>query len=114
MVPKAEADPSASTVGAKHLSMNLTRSKFEQLTDPLLNRTKQPCKDCLKDAGLKQSEISEVLLVGGMTRMPKVREQGKEADVNEDFKNERKQGNGNQAELDMLAHRMDLVLTQLH
>ncbi len=58
--------------GAKHLSMTVTRSKFEQLTDGLLNRTRQPCKDCLKDAGLAQSEITEVLLVGGMTRMPKV------------------------------------------
>lgn len=58
--------------GAKHLSMTLTRSKFEQLTDGLLNRTRQPCKDCLKDAGISQSEVTEVLLVGGMTRMPKV------------------------------------------
>ena len=51
--------------------MTLTRGKFEQLTDPLLNRTRQPCKDCIKDAGVSQSEINEVLLVGGMTRMPK-------------------------------------------
>ena len=53
--------------------MTLTRGKFEQLTDPLLNRTRQPCKDCIKDAGVSPSEINEVLLVGGMTRMPKVR-----------------------------------------
>ncbi len=59
--------------GAKHLSLNVTRSKFEQLTDPLLTRTKQPCKDCLRDAGLSQKDITEVLLVGGMTRMPKAR-----------------------------------------
>jgi len=59
--------------GAKHLSMTLTRGKFEQLTDPLLNRTRQPCKDCIKDAGVSTSEINEVLLVGGMTRMPKAR-----------------------------------------
>ncbi len=52
--------------------MTLTRGKFEQLTDPLLNRTRQPCKDCIKDAGVSTSEINEVLLVGGMTRMPKV------------------------------------------
>ena len=64
--------PTLLLTGAKHLSMTLTRSKFEQLTEPLLNRTKQPCKDCLKDAGLTQQEVSEVLLVGGMTRMPKV------------------------------------------
>ena len=53
--------------------MTLTRGKFEQLTDPLLNRTRQPCKDCIKDAGVSTSEINEVLLVGGMTRMPKAR-----------------------------------------
>jgi molecular chaperone DnaK (HSP70) len=58
--------------GAKHLSMTITRGKFEQLVDSLLNRTRQPCKDCLKDAGISQSEVTEVLLVGGMTRMPKV------------------------------------------
>lgn len=58
--------------GAKHLSLTVTRSKFEQLTDSLLNRTRQPCKDCLKDAGISQSDVTEVLLVGGMTRMPKV------------------------------------------
>ena len=60
--------------GAKHLSMTITRGKFEALTGPLLERTRQPCKDCMKDAGVSQSEIHEVLLVGGMTRMPKVRE----------------------------------------
>jgi chaperone protein DnaK len=62
----------ADASGAKHLSLTVTRSKFEQLVDGLLNRTRQPCKDCLKDAGLSQSEVTEVLLVGGMTRMPKV------------------------------------------
>lgn len=60
------------TAGAKHLSLTVTRSKFEQLTDSLLTRTRQPCKDCLRDAGLTQKDITEVLLVGGMTRMPKV------------------------------------------
>ena len=53
--------------------MTLTRGKFEALTAPLLERTKQPCRDCMKDAGVTPSEIAEVLLVGGMTRMPKVR-----------------------------------------
>ena len=53
--------------------MTITRGKFESLTGPLLERTRQPCKDCMKDAGVSQSEIHEVLLVGGMTRMPKVR-----------------------------------------
>ena len=47
--------------------------RFESLVNDLLLRTKQPCKDCMKDAGVSASEIKEVLLVGGMTRMPKVR-----------------------------------------
>ena len=47
--------------------------RFESLVEGLLNRTKQPCKDCMKDAGVSSSDIKEVLLVGGMTRMPKVR-----------------------------------------
>ncbi len=59
--------------GAKHLSLTVTRSKFEQMTDALLTRTRQPCKDCLRDAGVTQKDITEVLLVGGMTRMPKAR-----------------------------------------
>lgn len=58
--------------GAKHLSMVITRARFEALVSDLLARTKQPCKDCLKDAGVATSDIKEVLLVGGMTRMPKV------------------------------------------
>jgi chaperone protein DnaK len=62
----------ADASGAKHLSMNITRAKFESLTQPLLDRTRQPCKDCMRDAGVKANEINEVLLVGGMTRMPKV------------------------------------------
>jgi molecular chaperone DnaK (HSP70) len=66
-----DADANTFAAGAKHLSMTITRGKFEQLTDGLLNRTRQPCKDCLKDAGISQSEVTEVLLVGGMTRMPK-------------------------------------------
>jgi len=62
----------ADASGAKHLSSTMTRSKFENLVDPLLERTKQPCRDCMKDAGVTANDISEVLLVGGMTRMPKV------------------------------------------
>ncbi|KAG0613844.1 hypothetical protein M758_6G133500 [Ceratodon purpureus] len=64
----------ADASGAKHLNVTLTRSKYEQLVNHLVERTKQPCKDCLKDAGVTAKEIDEVLLVGGMTRMPKVQE----------------------------------------
>lgn len=64
----------ADASGAKHLNITLTRSKYEQLVNNLIERTKQPCKDCLKDAGVTAKEIDEVLLVGGMTRMPKVQE----------------------------------------
>lgn len=64
----------ADAFGAKHLNVTLTRSKYEQLVNHLIERTKQPCRDCLKDAGVTAKEIDEVLLVGGMTRMPKVQE----------------------------------------
>jgi molecular chaperone DnaK len=60
--------------GPKHLTMKLTRAKFEQLVDDLIQRTVEPCRSALKDAGLKPAEIDEVVLVGGMTRMPKVQE----------------------------------------
>ena len=60
--------------GPKHLTMKLTRAKFEQLVDDLVQRTIEPCKAALKDAGVKAAEIDEVVLVGGMTRMPKVHE----------------------------------------
>lgn len=60
----------ADASGPKHLQQKITRSKLESLADPLLTRTKQPCHNCLRDAGLKKEEIDEVLLVGGMTRMP--------------------------------------------
>ena len=56
------------------MAMTLTRAKLEELVGGLLERTKQPCKNCLKDAGVSTGEISEVLLVGGMSRMPKVQE----------------------------------------
>merc|ERR1719311_1399419 len=54
------------------MQLKLSRAKLESLADPLLTRTKEPCKNCLKDAGLKKEEIDEVLLVGGMSRMPVV------------------------------------------
>ena len=58
--------------GPKHLQKTLTRAKFEQMTDDLFERTKEPCRKALKDAGLDASQIDEILLVGGSTRMPKV------------------------------------------
>ena len=60
--------------GPKHLTMKLTRAKFESLVEDLVKRTVEPCKAALKDAGLNAGEIDEVVLVGGMTRMPKVQE----------------------------------------
>ncbi len=64
----------ADATGPKHLTLKLTRAKFEQLVDDLVQRTIEPCKAALKDAGLKAAEIDEVVLVGGMTRMPKIQE----------------------------------------
>lgn len=64
----------ADATGPKHLTLKLTRAKFEQLVDDLVQRTIEPCKAALKDAGLKAGEIDEVVLVGGMTRMPKIQE----------------------------------------
>jgi molecular chaperone DnaK len=64
----------ADASGPKHLNMTLTRAKFEQLIDDLLQRTMGPCEMALKDAGLKPSDIDEVILVGGSTRIPKVQE----------------------------------------
>ena len=60
--------------GPQHLNIKLTRAKLESLVDDLIQRTVEPCKKALKDAGLKASEIEEVIMVGGMTRMPKVTE----------------------------------------
>tara|TARA_B100000886_G_scaffold307074_1_gene239830 strand:+ start:2014 stop:3876 length:1863 start_codon:yes stop_codon:yes gene_type:complete len=62
----------ADASGPKHLNIKLTRSKLEALVDELISRTIEPCKAALKDAGLSAGEIDEVILVGGMTRMPKV------------------------------------------
>ena len=62
----------ADASGPKHLNVKLTRAKLEQLVEDLVQRTITPCKAALKDAGIKASEIDEVILVGGMTRMPKI------------------------------------------
>src|SRR6201987_6131129 len=64
----------ADATGPKHLTMKLTRAKFEALVDDLIQKTMQPCKQALKDAGISAAQINEVVLVGGMTRMPKVQE----------------------------------------
>ncbi len=64
----------ADASGPKHLTMKLTRAKFEALVDDLIQKTIEPCRKALKDAGLTAAEIGEVVLVGGMTRMPKVQE----------------------------------------
>ena len=64
----------ADATGPKHLNMKITRAKLESLVDDLIARTIEPCKIALKDAGLKASDINDVILVGGQTRMPKVQE----------------------------------------
>ncbi|MEN0041931.1 MAG: molecular chaperone DnaK [Pseudomonadota bacterium] len=64
----------ADASGPKHLTMKLTRAKFESLVADLVKRTVKPMQDALKDAGMKAGEVDEVILVGGMTRMPKVQE----------------------------------------
>jgi molecular chaperone DnaK len=69
-LPYITADAS----GPKHLAMKLSRAKFESLVDDLVQKTIEPCRKALKDAGLSAGEISEVVLVGGMTRMPKIQE----------------------------------------
>jgi molecular chaperone DnaK len=69
-LPYITADAS----GPKHLNVNITRSKFESLVEELINRSIEPCKTAIKDAGIDVSEISDVILVGGQTRMPKVQE----------------------------------------
>jgi len=73
-LPYVTADAS----GPKHLNIKITRAKLESLVDDLLVRTIGPCQIALDDAGLKNSDIDEVILVGGQTRMPKVQEQVKE------------------------------------
>ncbi|CAM5773567.1 molecular chaperone DnaK [Bosea minatitlanensis] len=69
-LPYITADAS----GPKHLAIKLSRAKFESLVDDLIQRTIEPCKKALKDAGISAGQIDEVVLVGGMTRMPKVQE----------------------------------------
>jgi len=73
-LPFVTADAS----GPKHLLMKLTRAKLEQLMDDIIQRTVEPCKQALKDAGLKPENINEVILVGGSTRIPKVQQLVKE------------------------------------
>eukprot|EP01155_Anaeramoeba_flamelloides_P051840 Anaeramoba_flamelloidesc42557_g2_i1.p1 GENE.c42557_g2_i1~~c42557_g2_i1.p1 ORF type:complete len:661 (+),score=210.41 c42557_g2_i1:42-2024(+) len=72
--------------GPKHLAIKITRSKFESLTEKLIEQTIKPCMDSLKHAGLKPSQIDEVILVGGMTRMPKVVETVKKIYKKDPFK----------------------------
>jgi molecular chaperone DnaK len=73
-LPYITADAS----GPKHLTMKITRAKFESLVDELIQRTVEPCRIAVKDAGVKIGDISDVILVGGMTRMPKVQDIVKE------------------------------------
>lgn len=68
----------ADSTGPKHIQLTLTRAKLEQLTNPLLERTRKPVLDCLSAAGLSRNEIDELILVGGMTRMPRVIEIARE------------------------------------
>ena len=67
----------ADKTGPKHINLKMTRAKLEALVEDLISRTLPPCKTALKDAGLSASEIDEIVLVGGMTRMPKVIEEVK-------------------------------------
>jgi len=73
-LPYITADAS----GPKHLAMKLTRAKYESLVEDLIERTIEPCRIAIKDAGVKVSDLTDVILVGGMTRMPKVQEKVKE------------------------------------
>lgn len=72
--------------GPVHVAQTITRSKFESLVEPLIRRTVEPCKKCLSDAGVQVNEVNEVVLVGGMTRMPKVVEIVQEIFKKEPFK----------------------------
>ena len=77
-LPFITADMSTGTPIPKHLNMKLTRAKLESIVEDLIERTVEPCKKAMADAGVTPSDISEVILVGGMTRMPKVQEKVKE------------------------------------
>jgi molecular chaperone DnaK len=68
----------ADATGPKHLNVKLTRAKLEALVEELIDRTIEPCRTAIKDAGVKVSEIDDIILVGGMTRMPKVQDKVKE------------------------------------
>jgi len=68
----------ATDAGPKHLNIDITRAKFEQLVDDLVKKTIKPCEKALKDAGLKKGEVDQVILVGGSTRIPKIQEVVKE------------------------------------
>ena len=68
----------ADASGPKHLNVNISRAKFEALVDDLIQKMIAPCETCIKDSGLSKAEINEVILVGGMTRMPKVQQKVKE------------------------------------
>ena len=68
----------ADAAGPKHLAIKITRAKFESLVEDLIEKTVEPCRIAIKDAGVKLDDISDVILVGGMTRMPKVQEKVKE------------------------------------
>lgn len=81
-LPYITADAS----GPKHLNLKLSRAKFESLVATLIARTVEPCKKAMKDAGLNPSEIDDVVLIGGMTRVPKVREEVKSLFGKEPFK----------------------------
>ena len=76
----------ADSSGPKHLAMSLTRAKLEQLVDDLITKTVEPCKKAIEDAGIKASDINEVILVGGMTRMPSVQDKVKELFAKEPHK----------------------------
>jgi molecular chaperone DnaK len=73
-LPYVTADKS----GPKHMNLKLSRAKFEQLVDDLIEKTLEPCRKAIEDAGLRASDIDEVVLVGGSTRMPRVQERVKE------------------------------------
>ncbi len=77
-LPFITADMSTGTPIPKHLNIKLTRAKLESIVEDLIERTVEPCKKAMADAGVNPSDISEVILVGGMTRMPKVQEKVKE------------------------------------
>ncbi|CAD2218025.1 Hsp70 protein/MreB/Mbl protein, putative [Angomonas deanei] len=76
----------ANQEGAQHIQMNISRSKLEQIAESYIQRTNGPCKQCIKDAGVELKEINDVVLVGGMTRMPKVIESVKKFFDREPFR----------------------------